>query len=305
MELKNELVLRIISAYADENGIADFSKNELIDLAYSKNVIGNLLKALCESGDLINLSKNGYYPRYKVNTLLECPKFLTNKISVNQKLFLLKLYNEHYLELEESKESICEKLGFLRTNFNKKIKDLEEHGIDVNQCLQNDSYAVKLKLDTTNLKQTNFGYMYSRTVIENIQYKCKYCGCTDPSQFSKGSHVTCKACSKKKKEGQGIGYYLYNKVVTGVNHRPKELSVNITPEYLAELYNKQNCLCYYTGLPFTKDDKPSVDRIDSSMGYVEGNIVICKTSINFMKRDYTVEKFKQNIIDLYNNINNF
>ena len=82
----------------------------------------------------------------------------------------------------------------------------------------------------------------------------------------------------------------------------KNLDFNIPVNYLLNLYNKQNGLCYYTGIPLkiTTDnwlkkgqadvDVLSVDRIDPSKGYVEDNLVLCCSSINKLKGNSTLEE---------------
>lgn len=79
----------------------------------------------------------------------------------------------------------------------------------------------------------------------------------------------------------------------------------LTPEYIKELLISQNYKDFYTGL--IPEDKMlySIDRIDSSKGYIQGNVVITTTRINLMKGTMNTEEFKQTIKDLYNNINNF
>ena len=74
----------------------------------------------------------------------------------------------------------------------------------------------------------------------------------------------------------------------------KALEFSITLEYLWELYQKQDGRCAYTNMPITfKAHTASVDRIDSSLGYVEGNIQWLHKDINMMKRHYSEEYFKK------------
>lgn len=56
--------------------------------------------------------------------------------------------------------------------------------------------------------------------------------------------------------------------------------------------------------PFSKDYRPSVDRIDSNKGYIKGNIVICEDKINVMKSNLSIKEFKERIVNIYNNLNN-
>ena len=74
----------------------------------------------------------------------------------------------------------------------------------------------------------------------------------------------------------------------------------IDREFLLELFHKQKGICAYTGIKMTTNlvgkniFKVSVDRIDSSKGYIKGNIVLCCHIINIMKQDLK----KQQFIDL-------
>lgn len=81
----------------------------------------------------------------------------------------------------------------------------------------------------------------------------------------------------------------------------REIVVDITSEYLAELYTKQNGKCALTGLPIEASITntrnrgrvwtASVDRIDSSKGYIEGNVQWLHKDINRMKWDLDTDKF--------------
>jgi hypothetical protein len=54
-------------------------------------------------------------------------------------------------------------------------------------------------------------------------------------------------------------------------------------------------VCYYTNKDLTlKRHQPntvSLDRIDSSKGYIKGNVVLCCSIINFMKQEFDVKDF--------------
>lgn len=79
------------------------------------------------------------------------------------------------------------------------------------------------------------------------------------------------------------------------------ISFNLTPDQLLEIYNKQNGLCYYTGIPlklvvtenwkekYQADlDTLSVDRLDSNGNYEISNIVLCCNAINKLKGSSSV-----------------
>ena len=73
--------------------------------------------------------------------------------------------------------------------------------------------------------------------------------------------------------------------------RRRNLAWGVTKEYLRTL----PATCRYTGEELTFErNKPntiSLDRIDSSKGYIEGNVCFCSTPINLMKSTHTEEEF--------------
>lgn len=71
----------------------------------------------------------------------------------------------------------------------------------------------------------------------------------------------------------------------------------VTPEYLWGLFLRQNRCCALSGLPLGFNlrtagrNTASLDRIDSSGGYTEGNVQWVHKDINRMKLDHSVEHF--------------
>ena len=86
--------------------------------------------------------------------------------------------------------------------------------------------------------------------------------------------------------------------------RKKDFGIefNITLEYLKKLWEYQNGTCSYTGikmiLPETTNlynnihslKKASIDRIDSSKGYIEGNVEFVCLAVNYAKCNFTKEE---------------
>ena len=75
----------------------------------------------------------------------------------------------------------------------------------------------------------------------------------------------------------------------------KKKEFNLTVDYLYDLWIKQKGQCAYTKLPMTtSSNQPnlvSLDRIDSKVGYVEGNVQLVCFSVNLMKHDFTEDFF--------------
>ncbi len=86
------------------------------------------------------------------------------------------------------------------------------------------------------------------------------------------------------------------------NAKKRGIEFKITKEYLKTLPLK----CAYTGIDLTweanKLNTASLDRVDSSLGYIEGNLVFCCSAINYMKLDNSPEKFIElcNMVTDYN-----
>lgn len=82
-----------------------------------------------------------------------------------------------------------------------------------------------------------------------------------------------------------------------------EKEFNITPEYGWQLFINQKYRCAYTGLPLnfglnvrnsregTKEHTASIDRRNSKLGYIEGNIQWIHKILNKMKSDLDEEIF--------------
>lgn len=86
-----------------------------------------------------------------------------------------------------------------------------------------------------------------------------------------------------------------------IRHGTIEVGEDVTGEYLLEVWNKQNQKCVYTGEPLVLKyhrkrgeklvNQASIDRIDSSKGYVRGNIEFVSLMANYAKNSWTKEQF--------------
>jgi hypothetical protein len=97
------------------------------------------------------------------------------------------------------------------------------------------------------------------------------------------------------------GDFWHNHVVKSANGnkgRRKEVELNISKEYGWDLFLKQSRKCALTGIELKfpraskdRDYTASLDRIDSAIGYVEGNVQWVHKDINMMKRIYSQDYF--------------
>ena len=98
MNKKLELLLRAICAY-EVNGEANFALRNL-DFFGSENTIRRNIEKIeqltTEDGIpyIIQINMNGYYSKFKINKVLECPEFIYDKsFPVTYKIILLSLYD--------------------------------------------------------------------------------------------------------------------------------------------------------------------------------------------------------------------
>jgi dUTP pyrophosphatase len=85
----------------------------------------------------------------------------------------------------------------------------------------------------------------------------------------------------------------------------KKIDLDIDYKFLMNVFEKQNGLCYYTGIPMLlgQSDREfgfSVDRIDSEKGYTKDNIVLCINAINRAKGSLEMNVFRNILREIKN-----
>jgi hypothetical protein len=142
--------------------------------------------------------------------------------------------------------------------------------------------------------------------------ECIHCGALDErgAKNLKRGNVTCKTCnlSNKKSDRAKKTFRKGTKNISGAyfcsikrGAKRRDIEFHITLEYLQELLDKQEKRCVYTGRTLIMElgshnetsNTASLDRIDSSKGYIEGNVQWVHKDINFMKMNLLEETFIQ------------
>lgn len=79
----------------------------------------------------------------------------------------------------------------------------------------------------------------------------------------------------------------------------RKLEFNLSFDSVKKLLSYQNC--YYTNRKFEDDGvfSRSFDRVDSSKGYVEGNVVACTVDINGKKSNLSFDEIEALYKKLY------
>ena len=210
----------------------------------------------------------------------------------------------------------------------RKIKEmikLYESGSSSKDCAEvlginsSDSEAFRIILKYYDISKRKLGsFSNPHKIIDSIE--CKYCKLCKTwkslTLFNKCSstydmlHYICRECASKenKKEYTNAGQVLninklYNRCKYNANLRKITFLINEID--IKTLYEKQKGLCFYTGkkMSWLKGDenKISIDRIDSSLGYEESNIVLCCSRVNLMKNNLQTDQFKSYVTAIYNN----
>jgi len=112
----------------------------------------------------------------------------------------------------------------------------------------------------------------------------------------------CKKCSNRKTENcgrivyRGVRCSWFSKFKA--NAALRGLDWQITIDDVADLYEEQEGLCALTGWEIVFPEvghaqlsTVSIDRIDSSFGYLKENIQLVDKRVNMMKQQYSQEEF--------------
>lgn len=135
----------------------------------------------------------------------------------------------------------------------------------------------------------------------NITYLCQ-CKCGNKvkqqsSTITNGLSIRCRKCQAKSRRHShnSLSNTYWNKLKKEAARRGLEFS--ITKEYAWSLLLLQKNLCKLSGLKIgfadivAEPNTASIDRIDSSIGYVVGNIQWVHKKVNFMKGSLNQEDF--------------
>ena len=84
-----------------------------------------------------------------------------------------------------------------------------------------------------------------------------------------------------------------NTLINDSKHR--KLENTLTIDDINQMYDEQNGLCYWFGIPLIPSDKkkhpqqPSLDRLDINKGYTKENVVLCCYSANIGRNENDIE----------------
>lgn len=185
--------------------------------------------------------------------------------------------------------------------------------------LINDHGSISIDNDFVNFKGMLFGgykvisfshFSYDKKGRKSHHYwnvECLHCKKIFSRQRQKvlESKLGCENCkgelqsgthSVHWKGGEYVPGFFVAKIKKTAVRKSRTLEFNLSFKFLDDLWILQKGKCFYSGedLWFSKSKvlgNASLDRIDSSRGYVEGNVQFVHKDINTMKWDLTEDRF--------------
>lgn len=117
-----------------------------------------------------------------------------------------------------------------------------------------------------------------------------------------GYRTICRPCNQStRRQSRSTGYepYLTNLVSTSRSKSKDRgfTDYQITAEHLVALWQKQGGRCAISGVVLThhndgsglKDFNASIDRIDSTQGYIPGNVQLVALRVNLLKQSLSCD----------------
>jgi len=144
-------------------------------------------------------------------------------------------------------------------------------------------------------KRKSLDYFYKRSDAW-YQGECKRCWIKRTTQWIKENPEKRRLSRQRyfsKKHSTLEGRYAGWKSAVEKKRTKTQWEVDLI--FIKYLYKKQNGRCFYSGKDLTMEARSeyviSLDRIDSSKGYLKNNVVLCCADINFMKNCLDKQRF--------------
>lgn len=271
-------------------------------LGYGEVKINSSLYIL-EGAGYIKLTKaNGYYTKVDILVDVPTPKFLYQSYTGYTKEVLCDLYINDFQFTDPkdiSIKSLRNNIGGSSSTANRWRGALIDDGV----YSSSDTYELSTDIIVDD-------YLKNTVLCDNglLKYvalamacECKLCGSKDSSKFSSNNRSKCTKCTSdirvnKIKDLDNLEEMFKIKLASSkykILKKGKEFAINV--DYCIEQYKKQDGKCYYCNEPFDQDNKYeslSIERLDSNLGYIPGNVVFTFLIYNLMKLDMTDEQFR-------------
>lgn len=173
-------------------------------------------------------------------------------------------------------------------------------------------YDIKYRGDFIDYTNVRFGNIICLEPIfpeqksgKHVKWRCK-CDCgnefiTISTCITNRKHMLCKLCvSKRRRDNNEFKNYFYNSIKRSAINR--NLDFLVSKDYLYSLFLLQNRKCKLSNVDikfaetcknalYNRGNTASLDRIDSSKGYIDGNVQWVHKDVNLMKSTHSNEEF--------------
>jgi len=125
-----------------------------------------------------------------------------------------------------------------------------------------------------------------------LDIECKRHGSHKRWRLHSENNVQCLLCASEWQMNQRrrnpLKFIFKDAQKHSISHKR---SFSISLNDLEELISTQDYKCALTGIKFDNDNPPSLDRIDSNIGYELNNIQLILIEVNKMKSNFNQESF--------------
>jgi hypothetical protein len=254
------------------------------------------------------------YENNKTPLKIKCSNYEKCKTVFYASLSKFKYYK--YTSCEECRKDELNKQSsglmssYFKTNKNgmhpktyTKIKRVMERKYEMTKKYRSDFYDENYnrKLTCWDCKETKPMrlFPYRKQYKDNKEKRCKQCNNMNNAfrkeKFTQEQYIQNLITSSKrsaiKREKRG---------------RPSCGECNMTVSMIQNIAKKQNNKCVYSGYDLewkiNSKNKASIDRIDSTKGYIEGNLQLVTYNVNTAKSNMSDAEFKTLIQDCYHNL---
>jgi len=271
----------------------------------------HLYKCKCECGNIKTVKRNNLI-RFEVKSCgcLTRERMIDPNDIIGKKFSMLtvKKYDNAHMSKNGVKRHfyICEcECGNIKTVERNSLILLKTKSCGCLLCI-NFNDMIGKKVGNLTVKKYDGYKTLANNKKKNHFYICE-CKCGNCCQVSRSNIKSTSSCGclshikgKKNKGWKGFekisGRY-WNQIKTGAKSRKLEFNLDI--KYAANLLESQSDCCALTGLsislPGSKSSgykhTASLDRIDSSKGYVANNVQWVHKDINLMKSNFPQDRF--------------
>lgn len=303
----NMFMLSALSYFKEDDGFCHFSKRDLIEVFCSskKDIVSSNLKYLQSIGLIENHTVNGYYNKIKIlDDSIVCYDFMLNKdLTIYQRGFLYAIKD---LDVPYGKNKYP--IKYISRNLSTEIKHTESYLSKIRKIINIEDSLLNKKQVNGSISR-NAGHLIKDRHGYKISFRdlkvCKYCGETNQDSFFYLTKNVCNNCigSYSIAKNESYADLLYKNSKS--SRKNKIFNYTLTKEYIMDVLDSQKGKCAYSGMEFSLHDKrsmPTIDRIDSSLGYEIGNIAIVRLDVNIMKSNLSLSDFKILIDQLFHNM---